>query len=109
MLEYNCLHKAIKLSHMSAHQRVLVEMARRRARPGSGSSIDFLRRRTADLEWPRVDLVLSPVSCAVIGAVATRMYMPERRTADLDVAIVCSDREVAHVNLVEADTNIPET
>jgi hypothetical protein len=68
-------------------QRLLVEMARRRARPGTGSSLTFLKERTAEIRWPRIDLDLSPVLCAIVGAVATRHYMPERRTQDIDVVV----------------------
>lgn len=74
-------------------RRTLVEMALRRAKPGTGSSQAMLLRRTAELQWPRVDLALAPVLCAVVGAVATRQYMSERRTGDIGVVVFSADAD----------------
>lgn len=51
------------------------------------------------MQWPRVDVDLAPVLCAVIGAVATRHYMPERRTGDINIAIQRLDVDTAHERL----------
>lgn len=53
------------------------------------------------MQWPRVDADLAPIPCAVIGAVATRLYMSERLTGDIDVA-VCNTDLVAAVERFEA-------
>ncbi|MBI3910460.1 MAG: hypothetical protein HY320_05935 [Armatimonadetes bacterium] len=66
-------------------------MAQRRARPGTGSSWDFLQERTANVAWPDLRLVLGDVPFAVVGAVATRLYMPERATQDLHVLVAAAD------------------
>ena len=68
----------------SAARRTLIEMARRRQQPGAGSGEAFLRERTAQKQWPDLDPVLAPIAWAIVGAVATRHYMPERATRDLD-------------------------
>lgn len=54
------------------------------------------------MHWPRLDLDLAPVRCAVVGAVATRQYMPERRTADIDVLVRRSDADRVHERLKAA-------
>lgn len=41
--------------------------------------------------WPDLRRALGEVPWAVCGAVATRLYMPERATADLDILILESD------------------
>jgi hypothetical protein len=46
--------------------------------------------------------VLSPIPFAVVGAVATRLYMPERGTQDLDVVIAVQDAAAAHQKLITA-------
>jgi hypothetical protein len=69
-------------------RRTLIDIAQRRQRPGSGSSTTFLRSRSAILRWPNLSDVLDPLPWAVVGAVATRAYMPERATQDLDVAVL---------------------
>ncbi len=43
------------------------------------------------MRWPNLTDVLSGVRWAVVGAVATRRYMPERATADLDVVVLAED------------------
>jgi len=66
-------------------RHVLIEMALRRARPGTGSSMEFYRRR----DWSAlgVDLTSIKTPFAIVGAVATRLYMPERVTHDIDLFV----------------------
>ncbi len=52
--------------------------------------------------WPDLSAVLTTVSWAVVGAVATRLYMPERLTRDLDIAIWVGDAVEASKSLVGA-------
>jgi hypothetical protein len=63
----------------------LIDMALRRARPGTGSSMEFYRSR----DWSPLTVDLSPIKTpfAVVGAVATRLYMPERITHDIDLFV----------------------
>jgi hypothetical protein len=65
----------------------ILEIARRRQKPGTGSSQEFLRRRTAMKQWPDLTGVLGEIPWATVGGVATRHYAPERATIDLDVLI----------------------
>jgi hypothetical protein len=74
---------------MPSPLHVVVEMALRRQRPGTGSARAFLRERTSVLQWPRLAF-LEPLF-AVIGAVGLRLYAPERTTTDLDVIIFEQD------------------
>ena len=83
-------------------RRTIIDMALRRQRPGSGSSVAFLTERTTLMTWPDLSTVLTAVSWAVVGAVATRLYMPERLTRDLDIAIWVGDFAVVHRELVAA-------
>jgi len=86
----------------SARRRLLIDLARRRIRPGSGSHIKFLKKRTTNMKWPDLSSALSPVSFAVVGAVATRLYMPERATRDLGIIISIHDAAAAHQKLIAA-------
>ncbi len=83
-------------------RRTLIDIARRRSRPGSGSSMEFLKKRTATMHWPNLETVLAPIRFAVIGAVATRLYMPERATQDLSIIIAVVDAKAAHQKLLAA-------
>lgn len=52
--------------------------------------------------WPDLSPVLTPLHWAVVGAVATRLYMPERLTRDLDIAIWAGDAAEAYKKLIAA-------
>jgi hypothetical protein len=72
-------------------RRTIIDMALRRQRPGTGSGLDFLLQRTTNVQWPDLTPLLAPIHWAVVGAAATRLYMPERVTQDFDIAIAVSD------------------
>jgi hypothetical protein len=65
----------------------MIGMMLRRNRPGTGSSVEFMKRRTAMNPWPDLRSILQGVDWAIIGGVATRAYMPERMTKDLDILV----------------------
>ena len=52
--------------------------------------------------WPDLTSILSPIRWAVVGAVATRLYMPERMTQDLDIVIRTVDSSQVRQKLTEA-------
>lgn len=54
------------------------------------------------MKWLDLTPVLSPIGWAVVGAVATRHYMPERMTSDLDVVITAADSAEARRKLKAA-------
>ncbi len=83
-------------------RRMFIQMARRRQRPSSGSSVEFLLTRTANVTYPDLRNVLAPFPWAVIGAVATRLYMPERMTQDLNIALLASDVGAVKAKLAAA-------
>jgi len=82
-------------------RRIIIDMCRRRIRPGTGSSHEFLRRRTAMKFWPDLRLILQNVRWVIVGGVATRAYMPERETRDLDLLVHHLDSDDA-VDCLEA-------
>lgn len=52
--------------------------------------------------WPDLTSVLGDIPWAAVGAVATRMYMPERVTRGLDVAVAAGDALAARRRLAGA-------
>jgi hypothetical protein len=74
-------------------RRLLIDMALRRIKPGTGSGNEFLRRRTAMNPWPDLRPVLQETPWVIVGAVATRAYMPERATKDLDILVRRQDSD----------------
>jgi hypothetical protein len=66
-------------------RRFVIDFCLRRIRPGTGSTPEFLRRRTAMNPWPDLRPILQGIPWVIVGGVATRAYMPERATKDLDI------------------------
>lgn len=80
----------------------ILEIARRRQKPGTGSSQGFLRQRTARKQWPDLTGALGEILWATVGGVATRHYAPERATIDLDVLVERSAAAVVRERLRKA-------
>ncbi|MBI3536158.1 MAG: hypothetical protein HY070_01130 [Chloroflexi bacterium] len=74
-------------------RKILIDISLRRQKPGTGSALEFLRRRTAMNPWPDLRPILKGIRWVVVGAVATRAFMPERMTKDLDILISKNDAE----------------
>jgi hypothetical protein len=77
-----------------------IAISLRRVKPGSGSTHEFLttrtwRKKVTDLR----DLINTPY--VIVGGVATRLYMPESMTDDLDILIHSSQVEQAYAYLTE--------
>ena len=87
---------------VAARRRLLLDMARRRAQPGTGSAREFLEHRSAMARWPDLTPILAGIPWAVVGAVATRAYMPERATQDLGILVAAADREKVRGRLQRA-------
>jgi hypothetical protein len=65
-------------------RRILIDMSLRRQKPGAGSSMEFIQRRTALNPWPDLRQILAGIPW-VIGAASLTAYMPERMTRDMDI------------------------
>jgi hypothetical protein len=83
-------------------RKLMIEMVSRRIRPGAGSSVEFLQRRTAMYTWPDLRGVLQGIPWALVGGVATRAYMPERATKDMDVLVHHTDSKEVTRRLQQA-------
>ena len=88
------------LTDPTARRRLLLSIVRRRVRPGSGSTVEFLRTRT----WsdPAVDLHQLRTPFVLVGATATALYMPERLSNFVDILALASDAAALHRELIEA-------
>jgi hypothetical protein len=70
---------------------ILLDLGRRKQSPGMGSGHEFMRRRTAVHPWPDLRHLLQGLDWVIVGGVATRAYMPERMTQDLDLLVRAGD------------------
>jgi len=80
----------------------MIDFCRRRIRSGTGSGTEFLYRRTAVNPWPDLRPTLQNIPWVVVGAVATRAYMPERATRDLDILVRREDSKEVRERLEAA-------
>ncbi|MBX3036144.1 MAG: hypothetical protein KF758_04450 [Anaerolineales bacterium] len=83
-------------------RRMMIDMVLRKGKSGTGSSDEFMHRRTAMNPWPDLRPILKDVEWAIVGGVATRAYMPERMTKDLDILVHEKDGEKVIQLLQEA-------
>ena len=90
------------LATVAGRRKLLLGMALRRARPGAGSADVFLRERTAIVTWPDLSEILTGLPWGVVGAVATRAYIPERATQDLDILVMVGDAREIRTRLEQA-------
>jgi hypothetical protein len=82
-------------------RKTLIDVARRRQRPGSGS-LGLQMAQSAKFPLPELIEALKGLQWAVAGAVATSLYMPERATADVDIVVAVADADEAARRLTEA-------
>lgn len=54
------------------------------------------------MQWPNLSQLLAPLPWAVVGAVATRLYMPERTTGDMDIVVLARHAQEVRRRLGEA-------
>ena len=85
----------------SRTRKTIIDITRRRYRPvaGAGNEQRALMEMPPRVLWPDLRDVLAGIPWAVAGAVATRAYMPERATSDLDVVVLPQDADRAAARL----------
>lgn len=86
----------------------MINMLKRRVRSGAGSSQEFLQRRTAMNPWPDLRPILNGIKWVIVGGVATRAYMPERMTKDLDILVHQNNKDAVLAKLQQAGYQIIE-
>jgi hypothetical protein len=88
--------------NLRARRKSYIDLAKRRVRRGSGSSKTFLARRTSKGRPSMLSDVFKKTPFVVVGGVATRLYMPERMTMDIDIMVLTEDREICEQELAQA-------
>ncbi len=91
------------LTKLGIRRKAYIDLAKRRVRPGAGSDRSFLSRRTSLGRSPMSLLdILKKTPFVVVGGLATRLYMPERMTLDIDILVLAADRQGCEEELLEA-------
>ena len=81
----------VSVTTPAQRRRFIIAMALRRARPGSGSPVEFLRARTWSDPPIAFDLRMLRTPYVLVGGLATAMYMPQRPTLDADILVTSND------------------
>ena len=84
-------------------RRHFIGLATKYAKPGAGSSIKFLNQRTWTYPVSNLSQIITQADFVIVGGVATRLYMPERMTLDLDILIKAEDAQLVYQDLVNAN------
>jgi len=80
-------------------RRQFITLVKKRIQPGSGSSLDFLTQRTWVHPVTDLNTLIQQAPFVVVGGIATRLYMPERLTLDLDILIHSRDAVLVYQDL----------
>lgn len=83
-------------------RKLYIQIALRRCRPGSGSSVEFLIKRTWNSPVTNIKAIIKQTPFVVVGGIATRLYMPERMTDKLDILVLTEDADNIYRELAEA-------
>ena len=89
------------LANLIHRRRLLISLALKRVRPGSGSGPDLLRARTWRHPVFNLNAIVT-IPFVVVGGVATRLYSPERMTDDLDILVHAENAERLADDLAQA-------
>ncbi|NER36237.1 MAG: hypothetical protein F6J93_20025 [Oscillatoria sp. SIO1A7] len=74
----------------------------KRVRPGTGSGLDFIKKRTWTYPVTDIKAIVNRTSFVVVGGIATRLYMPERMTLDLNILVLARDARSLYAELEKA-------
>ena len=86
----------------AAKRRAFLNLVKKRVKPGTGSSLNFLSQRTWHHPVTNLSNILKQAPFVVVGGIATRLYMPERMTLDLDILIQAQDSHLIYQDLESA-------
>lgn len=86
-------------------RKIYLEIALRRCHPGSGSSREFLKKRTWNHPVTNIKAIIKKTLFVVVGGIATRLYMPERMTDDIDILVLTQDAANLYRELEQAGSH----
>ncbi len=89
----------LNLINSEQKRKIFIQIARRRCKTGSGSSLEFLNRRTWNHPVTNINSLIKKTLFVVVGGIATRLYMPERMTDDIDILIMAENNVTLYQEL----------
>lgn len=83
-------------------RKTFIHLVKKRVQPGTGSSLHLLDQRTWNNFVVNLNSIIKRAPFVIVGGVATRLYMTERMTVDLDILIKADDATLVYEDLVQA-------
>ena len=87
----------------SQKRKQFINLVLKYVKKGSGISIEFLNKRTWNDPVTDLNNIIKQAPFVVVGGVATRLYMPERMTLDLDILVKVEDAKLVSQDLEKAN------
>ena len=87
----------------SQKRKQFINLVLKYVKKGSGSSIEFLNKRTWNDPVTDLNNIIKQAPFVVVGGVATRLYMPERMTLYLDILVKVEDAKLVSQDLEKAN------
>ena len=94
----------IVLDPNATKRKYFIRLVVKNAKPGSGSSIQFLNQRTWTYPVSNLSEIIKQAPFVIVGGVATRLYMPERMTLDIDILVKAEDAQLVYQDLIKANS-----
>ncbi len=83
-------------------RQFFINLIKKRVKSGTGSSIEFLHKRTWTYPVSNLNSIIKQAPFVIVGGIATRLYMPERMTLDVDILIKAEDCDLVYQDLQNA-------
>jgi 5-keto 4-deoxyuronate isomerase len=93
----------MSLMNAAQRRRQYLTLVQRRVKSGSGSIDIFQKYRTAVQPIPNLKTIIKRTPFVIVGGIATRLYMPERMTLDLDILVLAEDVVTLNRELEQAN------
>jgi hypothetical protein len=87
----------------SQKRKQFINLVIKYVKKGSGSSLGFLNDRTWTYAVTNLNNIIKQAPFVIVGGVATRLYMPERMTLDLDILVRSEDAQLVYEDLAIAN------
>jgi hypothetical protein len=85
-------------------RKQFINLVMKYVKKGSGSSIEFLNSRSWTHPVTNLNDIIKQAAFVIVGGVATRLYMPERMTLDLDILVKAEDAQLIYEDLDRANS-----
>ncbi len=87
-------------------RKFLIDMVKKRVNKGSGSQNQFNGSSAFSQTLPKLDTIFKHTPYVIVGGMATRMYMPERMTLDVNILIRATESSNLDKELMDSSRSL---